>query len=49
MLMASCWNADPDTRPAFDTIRDDLMKDIENERYSTILPLNQETTPTRFS
>jgi hypothetical protein len=46
--MTSCWHEEPDKRPAFDTIRDDLMKDIENERHSTILPSNQATTYTRF-
>jgi hypothetical protein len=32
--MTSCWHEEPDKRPAFDTVRDDLMKVIENERYS---------------
>jgi hypothetical protein len=45
--MTSCWHEDPDNRPAFDTIRGDLRKDIENERHSTILPSNQATTSTR--
>jgi hypothetical protein len=35
--MTSCWHEDPDERPEFTKIREDLMQTIESELYSTAL------------
>jgi hypothetical protein len=40
--MTSCWHQEPDDRPTFSSIRDELMKHIECDCYSTIVPSIQD-------